>query len=336
MTRSILAAMVAAVLVVPVTSPSAKAQSSTDNLHWSHNSQIQRLCDDPSCREIRMGQTNERTPRVHRRVVIKVDSNGSQIKRKPRVASTQFSAHANPTQKMGEVVKEKPINIIITPYLVMFGIDQSWRENEAWGWGGRPWHSKQPGVIHSSKTKATATVATNMRAAFQDFLDDIELSYGASVSYMGGIRAGRCGLGSQHPCGWAVDFCQDWRGHVGAVRDCKLPQPELWHRIVRAHRLYDGSVWNSQDYGHVQAKDSGSNNNPRGNWAGHGGMNLAMAVQSFKEQRETRLRQELNAAVTIPEYEDVIADVVVPLERAEPYVVLARGYHFGKVYLSQF
>lgn len=125
------------------------------------------------------------------------------------------------------------------------------------------------GVIRSSKTGATAHVASRYQFQFQALLDDFE-ARGATVYYMGGIRKGRCSLGSQHPCGWAVDFCQDYRGHVSGLRDCHLPGPAEFHAIVREHGLYDGSVWCNGDYGHVQVKDSGGCNvAAHGRW-GHG------------------------------------------------------------------
>lgn len=137
--------------------------------------------------------------------------------------------------------------------------------------GPRPLDS---GVIRSEKTGATARVDSAYQAKFQALLDDFE-AHGATVYYMGGRRPGHCSLGSQHPCGWAVDFCQDYRGHVSGARDCNLPRPAEFHALVRAHGLYDGSVWCSTDYGHVQAKDSGGCNNvARGSW-GHGRVRLA-------------------------------------------------------------
>lgn len=132
----------------------------------------------------------------------------------------------------------------------------------------------ESGVIRSAKTGATAKVASRYQAQLQALLDDFE-AHGATVYYMGGWRPGRCSLSSQHPCGWAVDFCQDYRGHVSGLRDCNLPRPTEFHALVRAHGLFDGSVWCSTDYGHVQGRDSGGcSEAAHGSW-GHGSIRLA-------------------------------------------------------------
>lgn len=150
--------------------------------------------------------------------------------------------------------------------------------------GTERWKHRQPdrgesasagrATIRSGKTGETATVAAEYAGRFQSFLDDLE-AHGATIYYMGGIRSGHCSIGSQHPCGWAVDFCQDYYGHVSGARDCRLPEPAEFHKIVVAHGLHDGSVWCRSDYGHVQAKDSGGCNiAPHGSW-GHGRVRLA-------------------------------------------------------------
>ena len=119
------------------------------------------------------------------------------------------------------------------------------------------------GIVVSHKTGATAHLAASVAPKFQHLLNALEGS-GATIYYMGGIRAGHCSLGSQHPCGWALDICQDSRGHVSGAKDCHLPAPEEMHRLIVAAGLYGGEVWCSTDYGHVQAKDSGSNCGPSG------------------------------------------------------------------------
>ena len=125
------------------------------------------------------------------------------------------------------------------------------------------------GIVRSLKTGVIAHVAAQYAGKFQGLLNDLE-SAGATIYYMGGIRPGRCSLGSQHPCGWALDICQDYRGHVSGARDCHLPHPAEFHAMVRAHGLYDGSVWCHGDFGHVQVKDSGGCNiAAHGSW-GHG------------------------------------------------------------------
>ena len=139
-------------------------------------------------------------------------------------------------------------------------------------------------VIRSGKTGETATVRADARAAFQGFLDDLE-AHGATVYYMGGWRRGHCSLGSQHPCGLAVDFCQDYYGHVSGLKDCHLPRPAEFHELVRAHGLYDGSVWCHSDYGHVQVKESGGCRvAPHGSW-GHGRVRLATMTGKMIEVR---------------------------------------------------
>lgn len=126
------------------------------------------------------------------------------------------------------------------------------------------------GIIRSKKTGRTAHVDPQYQSRFQALLDDFE-NHGATVYYMGGWRPGHCSLRHQHSCSWAVDFCQDYRGHVSGARDCNLPRPAEFHALVRKHGLYDGSVWCNGDYGHVQVKDSGGCNiAAHGSWGrGH-------------------------------------------------------------------
>ena len=153
----------------------------------------------------------------------------------------------------------------------------------------RPERSYGAGIIRSGKTGEIAHVSPQYAARFQSFLDDLE-SHGATVYYMGGIRPGHCSLGSQHPCGWAVDFCQDYYGHVSGLKDCNLPRPAEFHELVRAHGLYDGSIWCHSDYGHVQAKDSGGCSvAAHGSW-GHGHVRLASMTGSIQFVARHHLR----------------------------------------------
>ncbi len=120
------------------------------------------------------------------------------------------------------------------------------------------------GLVVSHKTGARAHGLDPKHAhLFQAVINALE-DAGASIYYMGGWRPGRCSIGSQHPCHWALDICQDSRGHVSGLKDCHLPLPVDFHRIVRAAGLYEGSVWCNTDYGHVQVKPSGGNCGPRG------------------------------------------------------------------------
>lgn len=142
-----------------------------------------------------------------------------------------------------------------------------------------------PGLVRSKKTGATARVAARYRDRFQAYVDDLE-AHGAEVFYMGGIRKGRCSEGSQHPCGKALDVCQDWRGHVSAARDCHLPGPVEIAAIARRHGLYEGGVWcRNPDYGHAQVDRTGSECVARGSW-GHG----TTRVYSARRHHHHRLK----------------------------------------------
>ena len=130
------------------------------------------------------------------------------------------------------------------------------------------------GMVVSRKTGHAVRIDSRYQARFQALTDDLE-DHGATIYYWGGWRRGHCSLRHQHSCGWAIDFCQDYRGHVSGARDCNLPRPALFHQLVVKHGLFDGSVWCNQDYGHVQAKDSGGCNRvARGNY-GHGRTRVA-------------------------------------------------------------
>ena len=142
------------------------------------------------------------------------------------------------------------------------------------------------GMIRSHKTGATAHVSPSAAPAMQAMLDDLEQNHGATIRFVGGIRAGRCSLGSQHPCGWAMDVCQLSRGVVDSR--CNLPAPAEFHRIARAHGLYEGAVWCNTDYGHVQFKDSGGCNVAA---HGRGGVRLATLTGKMVEAQDNSARR---------------------------------------------
>ena len=142
------------------------------------------------------------------------------------------------------------------------------------------------GVIRSHKTGATAHVSSRAAPAMQAMLDDLEHNHGATIRFVGGIRAGRCSLGSQHPCGWAMDVCQLSRGVVDPR--CNLPAPAEFHRIARAHGLYEGAVWCNTDYGHVQFKDSGGCNIAA---HGRGGVKLATLTGKMVNVQDNSARR---------------------------------------------
>lgn len=120
------------------------------------------------------------------------------------------------------------------------------------------------GQIVSHKTGAKARVSPRYAARFQAYVDALEAA-GASVYYMGGYRPGQCSAGSQHPCGKALDVCQDSRGHVSGEKDCHLPSPAEMVRIAEANHLHEGAVWcKNPDYGHAQVDKTGSDCPARG------------------------------------------------------------------------
>ncbi len=132
----------------------------------------------------------------------------------------------------------------------------------------------RPGVVRSGKTGKTARVDPRHAAKFQAYIDDLENNYGARVLFMGGGRAGSCGLANQHACGGgqALDVCQYSWGVVD--RRCGLPSPARLARIARDHGLYEGAEWCRPDTGHVQVRFSGACSR-----------NLYSAVDRFKRDR---------------------------------------------------
>ena len=129
-------------------------------------------------------------------------------------------------------------------------------------------HETGSGIVRSHKTGATAHVSPKWAPKFQHVVDALEAA-GASIYYMGGYRSGHCSVGSQHPCGSALDICQDSRGHVSGLRDCHMPAPAAFHAIVAAAGVYGGEVWCHTDYGHIQGLASGAGCAPSG-WVGNG------------------------------------------------------------------
>lgn len=120
---------------------------------------------------------------------------------------------------------------------------------------GAPQAESGSGVVRSKKTGATARVAARHAAAFQAYIDDLE-ARGARVYYMGGIRPGPCWIGGLHPCGKALDVCQDSRDVVSRAKNCRLPGRAELARIAARHGLFEGGQWCNGDMGHVQAEDS--------------------------------------------------------------------------------
>lgn len=135
----------------------------------------------------------------------------------------------------------------------------------------RPSHGKSgSGIVRSRKTGATAHVSPSWQPVAQAAVDALE-SAGASIYYMGGYRPGTCSLANQHACNGALDICQDSRGHVSGLRDCDMPPPAEFNRIITAAGAFGGEVWCNTDYGHIQRQFSGAkcSNRPSG-WVGNG------------------------------------------------------------------
>lgn len=131
-----------------------------------------------------------------------------------------------------------------------------------------------PGVVRSKKTGATAHVSPRYAGAFQAYIDDLE-SRGAAIYYMGGYRKGPCWAGGLHPCGKALDVCQDSRDHVSGAKNCHLPGRAELARVAAAHGLFEGGQWCNGDMGHVQV----------GETAAPCRSNLYGAVAKFKRHR---------------------------------------------------
>jgi hypothetical protein len=105
----------------------------------------------------------------------------------------------------------------------------------------------------TSRAGARASVSGRYAGQFQALVNDLE-AHGATVKFMGGYRAGRCGQATKHPCGMALDVCQLARGVVD--RRCNLPGRAEMSEIAKAHGLFSGGDWCNSDYGHVEAGGS--------------------------------------------------------------------------------
>lgn len=108
-----------------------------------------------------------------------------------------------------------------------------------------------PGIVRSQKTGATARVSPKYAGQFQAYINELE-AHGAVIHYMGGYRPGKCSPASLHPCGMALDVCQDSRGRVSGRKKCFLPVPKDIARIAERQGLFEGSLWCNSDYGHAQ------------------------------------------------------------------------------------
>jgi hypothetical protein len=132
-------------------------------------------------------------------------------------------------------------------------------------------------VIRSKKTGVTAHVAQKYAAEFQAYIDAIEAE-GAAIHYMTGVRKGRCSVPrSKHPCGMALDVCQDARGKVSRMRNCRLPPPARLAAIAKQFGLIEGGGWCNSDYGHVEVRSARQAEGCK--------RNLFAAVARWKEKR---------------------------------------------------
>ena len=136
------------------------------------------------------------------------------------------------------------------------------------------------GIIRSKKTGAQARVAARYQAKFQAYIDDVEAA-GGKISFMGGIRPGRCSIPrSKHPCGMAVDLCQYSRGVVD--HKCLLPPERVLAQLAARHGLLEGGVWCHGDRGHAEVRTARQ--------AEGCGSNLYSAVHRFKKQHRVASR----------------------------------------------
>jgi hypothetical protein len=127
------------------------------------------------------------------------------------------------------------------------------------------------GNVCSGKTGVCTNVASSHAGQFQAYINDLE-ARGATIYYMGGYRPGPCWSGGLHPCGLALDVCQDSRDHVSGHKNCHLPGRQELASIAAAHGLFEGGQWCHGDMGHAQVGMS----------AAPCGSNLYSAVSKFK------------------------------------------------------
>lgn len=130
------------------------------------------------------------------------------------------------------------------------------------------------GIVRSAKTGATAHVSPQYVRLFQAYIDDLEAN-GAAIYYMGGYRRGPCSMRSMHPCGKALDICQDARDRVSGHKNCHLPGRQELARIAARHGLFEGGQWCDGDMGHAQVGIS----------AAACGTNFYSAVSKFKTRQ---------------------------------------------------
>jgi len=101
------------------------------------------------------------------------------------------------------------------------------------------------GAEVKSKSGAKTQVASSAAAKFQEFIDWLD-EHGYPIKFMGGIRRGRCGLASLHPCGKAIDINQVARGRV--IR----AYPPGTAAKAASLGIVSGGSWCHSDLGHWQ------------------------------------------------------------------------------------
>lgn len=153
----------------------------------------------------------------------------------------------------------------------------------------KPFHVNGPtaGTVVSRKTGATARVSPRYAAQFQAYVDDLE-AHGAVIYYMGGYRPGVCAPASLHPCGKALDVCQDYRGHVSGHKNCNLPSPSGMARIAAQHGLFEGGLWCNSDYGHAQVTSTAKACSSRNYATGHASSRGRVAKTNIDPTLETQ------------------------------------------------
>jgi hypothetical protein len=144
----------------------------------------------------------------------------------------------------------KPIKLILAALLAVFALSIP-ASNENAVAAKRDCSTVAANVVCSHKTGAVATVQAKYRNTFQSYIDLLE-DEGASIYYMGGYRKGKCSTGHKHPCGMALDVCQDWRDGVNHAKDCNLPDRSRMMQLAKFAGLFEGGGWCNADRGHVE------------------------------------------------------------------------------------
>jgi hypothetical protein len=54
----------------------------------------------------------------------------------------------------------------------------------------------------------------------------------------------------------ALDICQDARGKVSRMKNCRLPPPKRLAAIAKQFGLVEGGAWCNSDYGHVEVRSA--------------------------------------------------------------------------------